>query len=409
MPISRLGVQVVLSNADLRQPLNVAREKELIQSTMGAVPNIDLRFLEPPTIEQLGWEVQRQPFEILHFVGHGRIDNNGNGTILLGDSSGGGIPISGAILAETLRTFPANQARLVVLNACSTANLPRTVDGHDPFQGTASALILAGIPAVVAMQFPISDRAALSFSGAFYRSLAAGDPLEAAVAAGRGAILRAQPNSWEWATPVLYLRVPDGQLFAISRQGKQDQKARRARYAAPVAIIGRLTELDQLDPARKREILAQRQAEVRQVPEQARFHFDLGVSYLELRLYDQALTSLKEALNRGCHEPGLNFYLALANVGGKELRQLSLSRIKETESYLKASLGADGDTPEGLLLSAIIKHDYYRAKKFRVESPQVEDLLEAIRRSRASAGDLHLIARHIAVTPALRERLPRNR
>ncbi len=106
--------------------------------------------------------------------------------------------------------------RLVVLNACDTARLPRR-DGLDVFSGTAAALVLAGFPAVLAMQFPISDEAAIRFAEAFYAALAAGDPVEAALVEGRQAIfdLDRRRGGFEWATPVLYLRVQDGDLFGF--------------------------------------------------------------------------------------------------------------------------------------------------------------------------------------------------
>ena len=64
------------------------------------------------------------------------------------------------------------------------------------------------------MQTPIRDEAAISFSSAFYRRLAAGDPVDVAAAHGRMEIYLSDPSSAEWATPVLFMRVPDGRLFA---------------------------------------------------------------------------------------------------------------------------------------------------------------------------------------------------
>jgi hypothetical protein len=73
-------------------------------------------------------------------------------------------------------------------------------------------LIRSAVPAVVGMQFSISDRAAARFAEAFYRSLAQGAAVDTAVTRGRLEILRDR-TSLEWATPALHLRVPDGRLF----------------------------------------------------------------------------------------------------------------------------------------------------------------------------------------------------
>ena len=63
------------------------------------------------------------------------------------------------------------------------------------------------------MQIPISDTAAIAFSGMFYQRLAAGDPIDTATVEGRMAVHLKDPDSQEWATPVPFLRTQDGRLF----------------------------------------------------------------------------------------------------------------------------------------------------------------------------------------------------
>ncbi|MEP7293446.1 MAG: CARDB domain-containing protein, partial [Chloroflexota bacterium] len=75
-----------------------------------------------------------------------------------------------------------------------------------------SSLVARGIPAVVAMQFAISDGAAKAFAEEFYRAIAEMLPLDAATSEGRRAIANRVGNN-EWGTPVLYLRSADGVLF----------------------------------------------------------------------------------------------------------------------------------------------------------------------------------------------------
>ena len=62
------------------------------------------------------------------------------------------------------------------------------------------------------MQFEVTDQAAITFAREFYRAVALGYPVDAAVAEARRAIL-AQGNELEWGTPVLYLSAPDGRVF----------------------------------------------------------------------------------------------------------------------------------------------------------------------------------------------------
>src|SRR5207253_760718 len=70
--------------------------------------------------------------------------------------------------------------RLVFLHLCEGG----AVDFEANFAGIAPQLVRAGIQAVVAMQYPISNTAAIVFSRAFYRTLAEGEPVDAAVQEG---------------------------------------------------------------------------------------------------------------------------------------------------------------------------------------------------------------------------------
>jgi hypothetical protein len=80
--------------------------------------------------------------------------------------------------------------------------------------GVAQSLIQQGLPAAVAMQFEITDQAAIIFAHELYGAVADGYPLDAALAEARRAI-RNDGNPTEWATPVLYSRAPDGPLFDL--------------------------------------------------------------------------------------------------------------------------------------------------------------------------------------------------
>src|SRR5690349_23765772 len=104
---------------------------------------------------------------------------------------------------------PHQSLRLVMLNSCdSAAGSP-----SDLFSSAAATLIRRGIPAVLAMQFEISDDAAIEFTRSFYESAAEGRSIDAAVQNARLAVCLARPGSLEWGTPVLFLRQRDGHIF----------------------------------------------------------------------------------------------------------------------------------------------------------------------------------------------------
>jgi hypothetical protein len=116
--------------------------------------------------------------------------------------------VSGPDLGVLLFDHPT--LRLAVLNACEGA---RTA-ADDPFAGVATSLVQQEIPAVVAMQFEITDRAAIVFSRELYGALADGYAIDSAVAEARKAIF-ADDNDVEWGTPVLFMRSSDGRLFEL--------------------------------------------------------------------------------------------------------------------------------------------------------------------------------------------------
>ena len=87
------------------------------------------------------------------------------------DADGKGIRID----SERLRVLVQGKSRLrlVVLNSC----LGTRGDEAQPFSSMAAGLVRSGIPAVIAMQFEISDHAAREIAETFYsisRSQSAG-------------------------------------------------------------------------------------------------------------------------------------------------------------------------------------------------------------------------------------------
>ena len=193
--------------------LDVEREKRLLEEALeGLVGSggVEVTWLEEATLRALQRALRRGPYHVFHFIGHGGYDHAAeDGVLLLEDDQGRGRVVSGAQLGTMLADHTT--LRLAVLNACEGART--SVD--DPFAGVAASLVQREIPAVIAMQFEITDRAAIVFAGEFYSALADGYPVDSAVAEARKAIF-ADANDIEWGTPVLFMRVPDGRIFDVT-------------------------------------------------------------------------------------------------------------------------------------------------------------------------------------------------
>jgi tetratricopeptide (TPR) repeat protein len=265
-----LRILVVLSEPVDCRRLDLARERALIEGTWARLRNVEVEFLAAATAEGLGDRLIENPCHIVHYMGHGDFDERtGRGVLLMEDEDGQANPIDGPTLGILLRDVPT--LRLVVLNACDTARLAKE-RGLDPFAGVASSLVMAGIPAVVAMQFPISDSAAITFSQRFYALLARGEAVDTAVAEGRRAVRTSRPDTLEWATPVLFMRAADGVIFRVSgaaaaagveqepasagEELAQREAEERERQARLVTLFSEATRLATADPDRALEILS---------------------------------------------------------------------------------------------------------------------------------------------------------
>ena len=205
-----LRILAMISSPSDYPQLDGDREWAILQEALAPMVNdgkLLLERLENATLPSLHQCLQRAEYNILHFVGHGAFDERiDDGVLVLENREKRGRWTSGEELGVYLRDL--DTLRLAVLNACEGARGSIL----DPFSGVAQSLVQQGLPAVVAMQFEITDEAAIIFSRGFYSAISDGYPIDAAMAQARKAI-RAEDQGLEWGTPVLYLRSPDGMVF----------------------------------------------------------------------------------------------------------------------------------------------------------------------------------------------------
>ncbi|MET0459910.1 MAG: CHAT domain-containing protein [Ilumatobacteraceae bacterium] len=200
---------VVSSPADC-SPLDLAGERHRVEQAvaeMVALGRVQLDWLETPTRRALRTKLRDGKYHVLHYVGHSDFTPAGEGVLYLQDDAGNKAELDNTELANLLSD--QNLLRLVVLNSCEGARTTLT----DPFAGVATTLMQLGVPAVVAMQFEISDEAAILFASELYTNLIGRqDPIDAAVAEARKAVY-IELQTVEWATPVLFMGDVDVELF----------------------------------------------------------------------------------------------------------------------------------------------------------------------------------------------------
>ena len=191
---------------------HIDAEGELVEmrNAMKDQKKIDLHWTLSGRRSDLEDQIIRSPlpWHVFHFIGHGGYDPGAErGYLAIQEEEGTKADL---LYPEDLRNILVgkNSPQLVVLNSCKGA-----VGGSgDLFSSVAADLTLAGIPAVVAMQFVVSDEMAKAFSRKFYECLSKGDSIGTALAITR-TFLKSKKKFTEWAAPVLYLRSDDSPIF----------------------------------------------------------------------------------------------------------------------------------------------------------------------------------------------------
>lgn len=210
-PLRILGM--ISGPSDLPR-LDCEREKQRVERALGDLSSrglVELTWLPGQGWRDLMGAMREYTWHVFHFIGHGGFDHtSGEGLIVLTDRDGRAAHFSATRLGRLLADQDA--LRLVLLNSCEGARGSE----RDIFSSTASILVRRGIPAVLAMQYEITDQAAIEFARTFYEAVSDGMPVDGAVAEARKAISFAVNNTVEWGAPVLYMRSADGVLFDLA-------------------------------------------------------------------------------------------------------------------------------------------------------------------------------------------------
>lgn len=221
---------------DLPAPQDYVRKRDgplnllLIVANPGDLPPVDpdsweqivTRALENPikeralrikTVKQatrrnISTALLQQSPDIVQFVGHGIYDQGKGYLALLDANTGKTWKVDDARFADIF--LGNDRLGLVSLATCESAksNQPRE------FLGIAPQIVQRGVPAVVAMRYSVLVSTAKIFLEEFYKAVAARKPVDWAVQWARNQIaLDKGHGNREFATPVLYMRAKDGNIF----------------------------------------------------------------------------------------------------------------------------------------------------------------------------------------------------
>ena len=242
----------------------------LIESmeVLGGLVHIEL--LSPPTMPALREALDREPYHVVHFDGHGVYNTQvGLGGLCFEDSQD-----TDKLIKRRHKTVYTDELGpllrdhripLVFLEACQTAM------SEEASESVASELLQRGVASVVAMSHSVLVKTARLFVETFYKSLAGGGRVGDAMLAGqrtlkddtfRGRIFGVGDlRLADWFVPVLFQEKDDPQLFKTTpqEQTQADVKAALQNRMGELpdepetGFIGRSREMLALERLLRRE------------------------------------------------------------------------------------------------------------------------------------------------------------
>ncbi|MBZ5618687.1 MAG: tetratricopeptide repeat protein [Acidobacteriia bacterium] len=177
----------------------------------------EFHILAPPTFQALEQELQRRPYHVVHFDGHGVYDpKEGLGALCFEDPADRKRTdlVTADKIAAVVR---GHRVPLFFLDACQTA-----VAREDPTTSVAGKLLESGVASIVAMSHSVLVETARRFVAKFYEELMAGKRVGQAMLAGqqvlksdtfRGKVFNLELRLEDWFVPVLFQEEQDAPLI----------------------------------------------------------------------------------------------------------------------------------------------------------------------------------------------------
>ena len=232
----------------------------LVEAVEGLGDLAEVTVLAPPTLQALEDALATGTYHVVHFDGHGVYDKrHGLGCLCFekADTPDKTDTVTSKTLAGIVRE---HRIPVVFLDACQGARADLDISGS-----VAAGMLAEGVTSVVAMTHSILIPTAEKFVAAFYRRLAEGSTVGAAMLAGQRALCddpyrmdvvgAGRLELQDWFVPVLFQEENDPQLFrglpsgeAARLQGKQrDLRLGDLPDTPAHSFIGRSRELLHLE------------------------------------------------------------------------------------------------------------------------------------------------------------------
>jgi hypothetical protein len=173
-------------------------------------------------------KIARERPDILHYVGYGQFDD-GDDQVALCRAGGGREWVDSSLFSNLVDSAPP--PRVVVMQLCDVPQglVPVRAD-LAPF---APAILVQGVDALVAYQYPSRPAHSDCFNEHFYKKLAAGASVEMAVQGARKALYLKWPKLRAFLSPTVCVRHPGGVLLTA-----EDTESAPRSFVSPTAGYG---------------------------------------------------------------------------------------------------------------------------------------------------------------------------
>jgi CHAT domain-containing protein len=195
------------------------REHVIIREFLGCPEisdKVELNFLERSSLENLKQKLDDEEHHVLLFTTHGIYSQKGHMCyVLFEDEFGNSKRADSETMADLLAGH--RSLRLVMLSCCHTV----LAVGHRVLGELPVALLSKGVPAVIVMQYSVTDQSAVKLSGQLLRGICQGMSLDRALANARRTLLRAGHEGLvDFGSPILYSDHPEAFFPPSSARSK---------------------------------------------------------------------------------------------------------------------------------------------------------------------------------------------
>jgi hypothetical protein len=184
---------------------------------------LDAELVAEPTLERLRGKLQgERPFDLVHIIAHG---DPGHIKLHPPTLARRTTSVHEVTAEDLIGVLGERRPALIYLDACRTAEM----GAASPF---VERLLAAGVPAVLAMQYAISNEDAQRFGRSFYQT-AFSEPVDAAVNRARQELL----GKRRFAAPVLYVGGAPALRLAAIRLAEVPCPSARCRLAGTKVLL----------------------------------------------------------------------------------------------------------------------------------------------------------------------------